>query len=80
MDELKRFMLKDRVAIVVGGSGGIGMRTCVALARVGARVAIVGRSVERLQEARELEGFLGAELHHPWGLGVVGKIHRAVIS
>ena len=37
MDELQRFRLDDRVAIVAGGSGGIGLRTCAALAAVGAR-------------------------------------------
>jgi NAD(P)-dependent dehydrogenase (short-subunit alcohol dehydrogenase family) len=53
MDELQRFTLTDRVAIVAGGSGGVGVRTCGALAGVGARVAIIGRSKERLEEARQ---------------------------
>jgi gluconate 5-dehydrogenase len=52
MDELQRFTLTDRVAIVAGGSGGVGVRTCAALAGVGAKVAIIGRSPERLEEAR----------------------------
>jgi len=51
-DELQRFRLDGQVAIVGGGSGGIGVRTCAALARVGADVAIIGRSAERLDEAR----------------------------
>jgi NAD(P)-dependent dehydrogenase (short-subunit alcohol dehydrogenase family) len=51
-DELQRFRLDGRVAIVGGGSGGIGVRTCAALAGVGADVAIVGRSAARLDEAR----------------------------
>jgi len=50
-DELARFRLDGRVAIVGGGSGGIGLRTCAALASVGADVAIVGRSAARLDEA-----------------------------
>jgi gluconate 5-dehydrogenase len=50
-DELMRFRLDGRVAIVGGGSGGIGARTCAALAGVGADVAIVGRSATRLDEA-----------------------------
>jgi NAD(P)-dependent dehydrogenase (short-subunit alcohol dehydrogenase family) len=50
-DELRRFRLDGRVAIVGGGSGGIGVRTCAALAAVGADVAIVGRSSKRLEEA-----------------------------
>jgi gluconate 5-dehydrogenase len=52
MDELQRFTLSDRVAIVAGGSGGVGVRTCGALAGVGAKVAIIGRSEDRLAEAR----------------------------
>lgn len=52
MDELQRFTLADRVAIVAGGSGGVGVRTCGALAGVGAKVTIIGRSKERLEEAR----------------------------
>lgn len=53
MDELDRFRLDGRVAIVAGGSGGIGMRACAALAGVGATVAIVGRSAERLGQAHD---------------------------
>ena len=51
-DELQRFRLDGQVAIVGGGSGGIGVRTCAALAGVGADVAIVGRATARLDEAR----------------------------
>src|SRR6266540_1297189 len=53
MDELNRFRLDGRVALVAGGSGGIGVRLCVALAGVGARVAVVGRSEAGLRAARE---------------------------
>src|SRR4051794_7696496 len=51
--ELQRFRLDDQVAVVAGGSGGVGVRTCAALAGVGAKVAIVGRSEERLADARK---------------------------
>jgi gluconate 5-dehydrogenase len=60
-DELQRFNLDDRVAVVAGGSGGVGVRTCGALAAVGARVAIIGRSEERLSEAREAVEKAGGE-------------------
>src|ERR687886_156144 len=61
MDELQRFTLTDRVAIVAGGSGGVGVRTCAALAGVGAKVAIIGRSAERLEEARQAVEKAGGE-------------------
>lgn len=60
-NELQRFRLDDRVAVVAGGSGGVGVRTCAALAAVGARVAIIGRSEERLAEAREAVEEAGGE-------------------
>jgi gluconate 5-dehydrogenase len=53
VNELDRFRLDGRVALVAGGSGGIGVPVSGALAAVGADVAIVGRRAERLAEARE---------------------------
>ena len=52
--ELDRFSLAGRVALVPGGSGGIGRRICVALARLGSRVALVSRSPDHGREARKL--------------------------
>jgi gluconate 5-dehydrogenase len=51
MNELDRFRLDGRVALVAGGSGGIGVRLCAALAGVGARVAVVGQDEQRLLAA-----------------------------
>jgi gluconate 5-dehydrogenase len=53
VNELDRFRLDGRVALVAGGSGGIGVRVCGALAGVGANVAIIGRRAEGLEEARQ---------------------------
>jgi gluconate 5-dehydrogenase len=49
VDELRRFRLDGRVAIVTGGTGGIGGRLCAALARVGARVVVHGRHAARTE-------------------------------
>jgi gluconate 5-dehydrogenase len=46
-DELQRFRLDGRTAIVTGGTGGIGSRLCQTLGRVGARVAVHGRDEAR---------------------------------
>ena len=49
--------ISGRTALVMGASRGIGRGIAAALAREGARVAIVSRSRERLEEtAREIEG------------------------
>jgi len=42
--------LKDKVALVVGGSSGIGQMTALTFARSGARVAVAGRRVAELNE------------------------------
>lgn len=47
------FRLDDRVAIIPGGSGGIGSELAVGLAKAGAKVAIVGRTGERVEEAAQ---------------------------
>src|SRR4051794_37888819 len=47
IDELNRFRMDGRVAIVTGATGGIGSRLAEALTRVGARVCVHGRDAER---------------------------------
>lgn len=47
-------MLAGRVAIVTGGSSGIGLETVSVLARAGAAVAFCGRNAERLASAHSL--------------------------
>ena len=49
--------LADKVILVMGGSGGIGLSAARAFVREGARVVIVGRDGERIRRA---EGELGA--------------------
>lgn len=48
--------LADHGALVVGASGGIGRAVALALAEAGARVALVGRSRERLLDTRAAVG------------------------
>jgi NAD(P)-dependent dehydrogenase (short-subunit alcohol dehydrogenase family) len=50
IDELTRFRLDERVAIVTGATGGIGSRLAEALARVGARIVVHGRDAARVEE------------------------------
>jgi NAD(P)-dependent dehydrogenase (short-subunit alcohol dehydrogenase family) len=69
MDELQRFRLDGRVALVAGGSGGIGLRTCEALAAVGAKVAVAGRSQDRLAAAEAAIRTAGSD-----GLGIAGDM------
>ena len=45
------FDLSDKVAIVTGGNGGIGLGMARGLANAGATIAIVGRNVDKTQAA-----------------------------
>jgi NAD(P)-dependent dehydrogenase (short-subunit alcohol dehydrogenase family) len=53
VDELRRFRLEGRAAIVTGGTGGIGSRVAEALARVGAQVVVHGRDATRARAVAE---------------------------
>jgi len=53
-DEIRRlFDLSGKVAVVTGGSGGLGKAAALALASFGASVVITARRLEALQEAAE---------------------------
>jgi gluconate 5-dehydrogenase len=56
------FRLDGKVAVVIGGAGGIGQACAVALAQQGARVIVASRNLPRLQEvARGIGAEGGAE-------------------
>src|SRR5262249_36466460 len=55
--------LQNRIAIVTGGSNGLGFATARRLAAEGAAVAICGRDPARLKEAAERLRSHGAEIH-----------------
>ena len=57
---MELFDLKERVAIVTGGNGGIGLGMARGLARAGATVVIVGRNPDKLRTASEDLQALGA--------------------
>src|SRR6185503_11579878 len=48
-----RDLMQEQTALVTGGGSGIGLATAKALLQTGARVAICGRSEERLRRAAE---------------------------
>jgi gluconate 5-dehydrogenase len=55
------FRLDDRVALVVGGSGGIGSALAAALGEAGASIAVAGRNTERAEAAAAMVRETGAE-------------------
>jgi gluconate 5-dehydrogenase len=52
MNILDRFRLDGQVALITGGSRGLGLEIAVALAEAGARVALVARRAQYFEEAR----------------------------
>ena len=61
LDELARFRLDGRVAVVSGGTGGIGQRLSLALARAGANVAVVGRTASEAASLQQEIADAGSE-------------------
>lgn len=58
----EQFRLDGRVALVTGGTGGIGLPLSSALAAAGAKVAICGRDLARAEAARDTVGGPGIAL------------------
>jgi NAD(P)-dependent dehydrogenase (short-subunit alcohol dehydrogenase family) len=74
--------LRDRVCVVTGSTGGIGLATARLLAAEGARVAVAGRDSARVESARQATGAaLGvvADLSEPGAAeAVIGEATTAL--
>ena len=57
------FELGSRVALVTGGSRGLGLQMAAALGEMGARIALCARSGEELARAAAQLGAQGIEAH-----------------
>lgn len=79
-----QFDLTGKVALITGGSRGLGRQMALAFARRGAKVAIISRKVEQCESTAEEIRALGGEAF-PWGCHVAdwtqcGEMVDAVYS
>ena len=76
---IKQFRMDGRVAIVTGGTSGIGLAIAKALADAGAKVVIAGRSQERGDEALEALWADGLDADfHPCDVGDAREVSALV--
>lgn len=69
MNPIETFRLTDRVAVIPGGSGGIGSAMSEAFAAAGAKVVVVGRTLETAEAALERVRAAGSD-----GLAVAADV------
>jgi len=81
MFDLSKFSLKDKVAIVTGGSRGIGQAIAFGFARAGAKVVITSRKAQDLEAtASEIKAFGGEVLVVPAHLGKMEEIRKVIAT
>jgi len=79
MFDLSSFSLKGKVAIVTGGSRGIGQGIAYGFAKAGAKVVITSRKAQDLEAtAAEIKAFGGEVLVLPAHLGKMEEIQKVV--
>ncbi|MDD5168955.1 MAG: glucose 1-dehydrogenase, partial [Syntrophales bacterium] len=79
MFDLSKFSLKDKIAIVTGGSRGIGQAIAFGFAKAGAKVVITSRKAQDLEAtASEIKSFGGEVLVIPAHLGKMDEIQKVV--
>jgi len=79
MFDLSKYSLKDKVAIITGGSRGIGQAIAYGFAKAGARVVITSRKAQDLEAtAAEIKSFGAEVLVIPAHLGKMEEITKVV--
>ena len=71
MGHQEMFSLKDRVALIPGGSGGIGSALAEALAEAGATVVVAGRTIETCEATIERVRAVGSD-----GLAIAADVTK----
>ena len=79
MFDLSKFSLQGKVALITGGSRGIGQGIAFGFAKAGAKVVITSRKAQDLEAtASEIKAFGGEVLVLPAHLGKIEEIQRVI--